>query len=73
MDETIRPEFRYHSLNQTGIDACTKIREGFTALLNLVEATAPASRERSLVVTKLQEACNWAVRSVAVQPANQER
>lgn len=69
---TIRPEFQYHTLNQTGIDACTKIREGFTSLLDLVEATVPSGRERALVVTKLQEACNWAVRAAAVQPANQE-
>lgn len=67
----IRPEFKYHQLNDVGVDACDKIREGFTSLLDLVEATVPPGRERSLVVTKLQEACNWAVRAAAMQPGNQ--
>lgn len=67
----IRPEFKYHQLNDAGVEACNKIREGFTSLLGLVEATIPAGRERSLVVTKLQEACSWAVRGAATQPQNQ--
>lgn len=66
----IRPEFKYHQLNDAGLEVCSKIREGFTSLLNLVEATVPAGRERSLVVTKLQEACNWAVRGAAAQPGH---
>lgn len=66
----IRPEFKYHQLNDAGAAACDKIREGFTSLLDLVEATIPASRERSLAVTKLQEACNWAVRGAAMQSSN---
>jgi hypothetical protein len=71
MNDKIRPEFRYHNLNQTGIDACTEIREAFTTLLDKVEATVPTGRPRSLVTTKLQEACNWAVRAVAENPENQ--
>lgn len=67
----IRPEFQYHQLNDTGIAACNEIREGFTQLLNLVEAKMPVGRERSIALTKLQEACNWAVRGVATQAGNQ--
>lgn len=68
---TVRPEFQYHELNQTGIDACTKLRAAFTELLTTVEATIPPGRERALVVTKLQEACNWAVRGAAIHPDHQ--
>lgn len=67
----IRPEFQYHELNQAGIEACGILRAAFTELLTTVEATIPAGRERSLVVTKLQEACTWAVRAAAIQPQNQ--
>lgn len=37
------------------------IAESFTTLLNTVEQHIPNSRERSLVVTKLQEACYFAM------------
>jgi hypothetical protein len=67
----IRPEFQYHPLNERGVAACNEVRGNFTELLTKIEATIPAGRERSLVVTKLQEACNWAVRAVATTPANQ--
>lgn len=67
----IRPEFEYHALNERGIAACEKIRGDFTELLTQLEATIPPGRERALVTTKLQEACTWAVRAVAVQPSHQ--
>jgi len=71
MENKIRPEFQYHQLNEQGVAACNSIRGQFTNLLDLIEAMVPPGRERALVVTKLQEACNWAVRAAAVQPANQ--
>ena len=67
----IRPEFQFHEMNAHGIAACTKLRAAFTELLTTVESTIPAGRERALVVTKLQEACNWAVRGAAIQPDHQ--
>lgn len=72
MENKIRPEFQYHELNEAGIAACNSIRGAFTTLLDTVEATVPIGRERSLVVTKLQEACTWAVRAAAVQPSSQK-
>ena len=39
----------------------------FSELLNRVEALVPAGRERSLVVTKLQEAFDWAFRGMVVR------
>ncbi len=64
----IRPEFQTHDLSAAGIEACTTLRAAFTNLLTTIEETVPAGRERSLVVTKLQEACNWAVRAAATAP-----
>jgi hypothetical protein len=67
----IRPEFESRALNDRGIAACNEVRWDFTELLTKLEATIPAGRERSLVVTKLQEACGWAVRAVTTMPVNQ--
>ena len=46
--------------------AATKIREQFSALLTTIEEILPPSRERSVVATKLQEACMWATKGVAL-------
>lgn len=67
----IRPEFKFQVLNQLGIAACNKIREDCSTLLTEVEKLVPASRERSLFVTKLQEACRWAVTAAAQHPDHQ--
>lgn len=72
MGDSIRPEFKYHPLNEQGASECNAIREAFSTLLTTVEATIPQSRGRSLVVTKLQEACRWAVSEVAQKSENQE-
>lgn len=69
---TMRSEFQVHMLNGTGIERATALGEAFSELLTKVEAIVPASRERSLVVTKLQEAAFWAKRGMAVDPANQK-
>lgn len=71
MGDSIRPEFMYHPLNDKGASECNAIRDAFSALLDRVEATIGPSRERSLVVTKLQEACRWAVSAAASKPENQ--
>lgn len=67
----IRPEFASHDLRDVGEARITDVRAAFSALLGTVEANLPPGRERSLVVTKLQEACMWAVRGIAVDPSVQ--
>lgn len=67
------PEFRTHNLNDAGAEKTEEIRKAFSELLANVERIVPApSRERSLVATKLQEACMFAVRAVSVLPENQK-
>ncbi len=64
----IRSEFQHRCLNPEGLARTTKIREAFTALLETVEWNVPAGGPRSVSITKLQEACTWAVRGVAEDP-----
>lgn len=66
-------EFKVHLLNETGIAKAQELERSFTALLAQIEALVPSSRERSIVVTKLQEASMWAKRGIACIPENQAR
>ncbi len=67
----IRQEFQVHILNAKGIEKAEAIAEIFSSVLGQVEEMSPEpSRERSLFVTKLQEASFWAKRSIAIDPAN---
>lgn len=67
----MRDEFRVHKLNEHGLEAADRLADAFSTLLTEVDKLVPAGRERSLVVTKLQEASFWAKRGVATQPQNQ--
>ncbi len=46
--------------------------EIFSDALTRIESLVPAGRERALVVTKLQEACYFAKRGIALDPTNLE-
>ncbi len=67
----MRQEFMVHMLNDQGVAAARALGEAFSQLLEAVEAVVPAGRERSLVVTKLQEASFFAKRAVALEPNHQ--
>lgn len=64
-------EFTVHRLNENGLLACEELAKEFSNLLAVVEGHIPAGRERSLVVTKLQEACFFAKRALALDSRNQ--
>lgn len=68
-----RPEFKKHTLNAAGVEK-TELAAGiFSDCLNSLDVLLPGqSREKALVVTKLQEACFFAKRALAIQPENQE-
>jgi hypothetical protein len=54
----IRDEFQ---INGVDTSKSQPILESFSSLLDTVEQHVPTSRARSLVVTKLQEACYWSI------------
>lgn len=61
----IRAEFQTNNIDPDQASRIEEVRRIFTAALSQLEVHMPPSRERSLVVTKLQEACMWAVRGIA--------
>lgn len=69
---TIRSEFAVHRLNPPGFLKAEQLAAAFSKLLNEIDELVPDGREKSLVITKLQEACFFAKRGIAVNTANQE-
>lgn len=70
---TIDKLFDYHKLNQHGLARVNNIAVSFDSLLGALEANGcQPGREFSIVKTKLEEACMFAKKAVALDPANQE-
>lgn len=65
-------EFKVHRLNEDGLRKAEALADAFSQCLETVEKLVPPGRERSLVVTKMQEACFFAKRGIAVNPENQQ-
>jgi hypothetical protein len=61
------------TLNATGKSRANDIAEAFDGLLaELVTMNPETSREMSMVRTKLEEACFFATKAMAIKPENQE-
>lgn len=54
-----------HRPTDDEIHAIEALREDFIGVAEAVEDVCPESRERSLAITKLEEALMWAVASIA--------
>jgi hypothetical protein len=65
MNPQIENNFKYHSPKEGQPEKYTAIREKAKELANLIEETAPNSREKSLAMTKIEEAVMWANASIA--------
>ena len=65
-------EFTTQSLNEKGIEVVNGVRGLFNELLNELEQYCPPSREFSIVRTKLEEACFFAVKSACSVRENQK-
>lgn len=46
-------------------DRVNLVRQNFTALYDYLDGEIPSGREKSLYITKLEEACMWAVKAIA--------
>lgn len=56
--------YAYHKPSDDGLDKISQLREGFSALQELIERVAEPTRERSIALTELQTAAMWAIKSV---------
>ena len=64
-------EFSAIAMNDIAVEKCRVIREAFSEALTAIKQHVKPGRELALVTTKMQEACMWAIRGVAMDPANQ--
>ena len=62
-------EFAAVAMNDTAVEKCRVIREAFSEALTAIKQHV-TGRELALATTKMQEACMWAIRGVAMDPAN---
>ncbi len=69
----MNPLFKVHKLNAAGIEKAKYIAEGFEELLQRLEALCPVGRETSIARTKLEEACFYAKKAMALDSTNQEK
>lgn len=66
--------FKFHRLNPEGIKKSENIAALFEALQSSLESICGGpSRELSIAKTKLEEACFFSKKAMAVQPDNQEK
>ena len=68
----IRPEFTVHMLSESGVTEARTHAEGFSALLDGVEALGVTGRRLALVRTHLEDACFQAKKGIAELPENQK-
>lgn len=66
----MREEFKVQLLNDEGLAKASDVGFIFSKALDAIEQLISPGRERALVVTKLQEACFFAKRAIALDPAN---
>lgn len=68
--KTLEPEdiisrFTYHPPKDDQPDRYDNLRRNFLALANIINKYCPDSREKSLAITKLEEAVMWANAAIA--------
>lgn len=56
--------YAYHKPSEAGLAKVAQLRTGFSLLHDTVNELAPASREKSVAFTKLEEAAMWAIKAV---------
>lgn len=71
--EIINNEFKVHILNEDGIAKAKEIAAIFDYCLNKLTTLCPASREFSIVKTKLEEASFFAKKAMAQSAENQKQ
>ncbi len=66
--DRINWDFDYHAPDEEKIRRHEDVRAGCRTLAHLFDRSAPDSREKSLAITKLEEALLWANAAIARTP-----
>lgn len=69
----MRAEFKFHKLNKDGQEVAIKMAQCFDELLTDLEEVCQSGRELSIAKTKLEEACFFAKKAMAINPHYQEK
>ena len=69
----IKKTYAYHSPSPDSLALITKIRTAASFLDDVITTCAPASRERSVAITKLEEAAMWAIKAVVCNDPSSKR
>ena len=56
--------FAYHKPSEDGHARITRLREAFSVVKAVIEATCPESRHRAVALTELETAAMWAIKAV---------
>ena len=68
----VAKEFEVHMLNDLGKDRVQEMAVKFSDLLTWVKSIGEPGREQALVATKLEAACFFAKKSLAIKKENQQ-
>lgn len=69
---TQHPHFRVHRLNPDGLKKAGAIQVAFDRLVDDLSDFCPDGREKSILMTKLEEACFFAKKAMASASSNQQ-
>lgn len=72
LKQKCNPEFAVHMLNDEGQKKAHQIQGSFDFLLNSLSILCMPGREFSIVKTKLEEACFFAKKAMAIHLDNQQ-
>jgi hypothetical protein len=64
--------YAYHKPSTAGLEKIARLRKAFSDLHDLIEATAPQSREKSVAFTNLEQAAMWAIKAVVCNDPESE-
>ena len=69
---SMKKTYAYHKPSASGISKIAALREAFSQLHDLIEATAPSSREKSVALTNLETTAMWAIKAVVCNDPESE-
>ena len=69
----MHPLVKKHKLTKDGENMIKEVNQGFSAFLEFIDSYLPNKREKSIALTKIQEASFFASRAIVVDTQYQEK